>query len=43
MKVIKLLKRAALGVFGAGACDIPMEPFKKSLIALYELITGEKA
>ena len=31
------------GQAGAGACDIPMEPFKKSLIALYELITGEKA
>ena len=31
------------GQAGAGACDIPMEPFKKSLIALYEQITGEKA
>ena len=31
------------GQAGAGACDIPMEPFKKSLIALYEMITGEKA
>ena len=30
------------GQAGAGACDIPMEPFKKSLIALYEQITGEK-
>ena len=31
------------GQAGAGACDIPMEPFKKALIALYEQITGEKA
>ena len=30
------------GQAGAGACDIPMEPFKKALTALYEQITGEK-